>query len=162
MVDPSPIRPADAEAKDTARALLAAARHAALGVLDPASRAPMLSRIALARAPDGRPMSLISSLAAHTAALAEDPRCSLLVGEPGAKGDPLTHPRLTIQARAAIVPRESDAHAGLRAHYLAARPRAALYADFTDFAFVVFDVDTAFLNAGFGKAFTLAAADLAG
>jgi len=160
MADPSPIRPADAAARQTAQTLLADARHAALGVLDPASGAPMLSRIALARAPDGRPMSLISSLAAHSAALVRDPRCSLLLGEPGDRGDPLTHPRLTIQARAAIVPREGRQHAGLRTHYLAARPKAALYADFTDFSFVIFDVDTAFLNAGFGQAFTLAPADL--
>ena len=41
-----PIRPTDDDARDQARALIAQARFAALGVIDPATGAPMVTRIA--------------------------------------------------------------------------------------------------------------------
>jgi putative heme iron utilization protein len=155
-----PIRPADAEARALARELLARARHGALAVLDPADGAPVVTRIALALGPDGVPVTLVSDLSAHTAALRADPRASVLVGEPPARGDPLAHPRLTLAVRADFVPRESPAHAPVRAHYLKARPKARLYADFADFGFVRLVPQGAFLNAGFGRAFRLTPADL--
>ncbi|MDE3028576.1 MAG: HugZ family protein [Paracoccaceae bacterium] len=154
------IRPTDDEARALARGLLADARHATLGTLEPATGAPFVSRIALGLTPSGEPLTLISTLAQHTRALAADPRASLLVGEPGSKGDPLTHPRLTVQARARFVGRQDAEHAALRAHYLATHPKATLYIDFADFAFVVFSVEGASLNGGFGKAYSLTAADL--
>ncbi len=156
----SPIRPTDDEARALARSLLADARHAALGTLDPATGAPFVSRIALGQTPEGLPLTLISTLAQHTRALVADPRASLLVGEPGPKGDPLTHPRLTVQARVRFVGRQDADHAILRTHYLATHPKATLYVDFVDFAFVVFAVEAASLNGGFGKAYSLTAADL--
>ncbi len=105
-------------------------------------------------------MTLISNLSSHTAALKADPRCSLLVGEPGPKGDPLTHPRLTLDCEAEFLPRDTDAHAALREHYLKSHPKAALYVDFADFCFVRLHVNHALLNGGFGKAFKLSASDL--
>lgn len=159
---PSPLREVDDEARALARRLLAMARHAALGVIDAGSGVPLVSRIALARSPAGVPMTLISELARHTASLRARPECSLLLGEPGPRGDPLTHPRLTLQAHAAFVPRDGEGHAALRATYLAQRPKAALYADFADFHLVVFTPREAFLNGGFGKAWRLAPADLGG
>lgn len=157
---PDPIRPTDDEARGLARGLLDKARFAALGVLDPETGAPMVTRIALARAPDGAPLTLISDLSAHTRALRADPRASLLVGEPGPKGDPLTHPRLTLQARAAFVDRAGPDHAGLRHAYLDQNPKARLYIDFADFTLVRLDIAEAHLNGGFGKAYRLTAADL--
>jgi heme iron utilization protein len=156
----SPIRPTDNDARALARGLLADARHAALGTLDPATGAPFVSRVSLGLTPEGEPLTLISTLSQHTRALAADPRASLLVGEPGPKGDPLTHPRLTVQARARFVGRQDAEHATLRTHYLATHPKATLYVDFADFAFVVFAVEGASLNGGFGKAYSLTAADL--
>lgn len=156
----SPLLPASDAARRLARDLLAGARHAALGVTEPETAAPMVTRIALALSPEGLPMTLISELSLHTAALARQPECSLLVGEPGAKGDPLTHPRLTLQATALFVARDSADHPRLRSHYLAERPKAALYADFADFRFVLFIPRAAHLNGGFGKAWQLAPADL--
>ncbi|MBD3679412.1 MAG: HugZ family protein [Rhodobacteraceae bacterium] len=155
-----PIRPTDDEARALARDLISGARFAALAVLLPDGM-PHVSRVALATAPDGGPVTLISSLAVHSQALTADPRCSLMVGEPGAKGDPLTHPRLTLQARARFISRDSDDHGALRADYLQKRPKAALYADFADFSFVRFEVAEALLNGGFGKAYRLTPEDLA-
>lgn len=160
MPSRSPIRPTDDEARAQARTLLAQAQSAALGVIDPATGAPFVARVALGLAPDGRPITLISELSHHTGALRENPACSLLVGEPGPKGDPLTHARLTLQARAEFVERGTAAHDPLRTHYLEGRPKAKLYVDFADFHFVRFALEAGHLNGGFGKAFRLTPQDL--
>ena len=153
-----PFRPVDAEARALARRLLDSASFAALGVLEHGQ--PAVTRIAFATTPEGAPLSLISDLSTHTAALRADPACSLLIGEPEGKGDPLTHPRLTLQARAQFIPQGSAAHVALRAHYLGLRPKAQLYIDFADFHLVRFDVSHALLNGGFGKAYRLTPGDL--
>ena len=155
---PDPVQPADDAARAEARALLAA-NHAALAYLDPTG-APAISRIAFGLCTLGQPMTLISSLASHFAALKADPRCSLMVGEVGAKGDPLTHPRLMIRAHAAFVSADAPDRPALRAHWLKGHPKAALYIDFTDFAFVRFTPESALLNGGFGRAFRLSPEDL--
>lgn len=156
----NPIRPTDDDARALARALLADAGHAALAVLHPDTGAPYVSRIALGLAPDGAPVTLISTLSLHTRALQVDPRAAVLVGEPGPKGDPLTHPRLTVQARARFIDRADPAHAAIRDRYLTDHPKSKLYADFADFGFVVFEVEGASLNGGFGKAYNLTPDDL--
>ncbi|MFK7871294.1 MAG: HugZ family protein, partial [Roseobacter sp.] len=153
-----PFHPVDEAARALARRLLDRATFAALGVLQ--EGVPAVTRIACATAPDGGPLSLISDLSTHTAALEADPACSLLVGEPEQKGDPLTHPRLTLQATARFIARDSADHPVLRAHYLSLRPKAQLYIDFTDFRLVRFDVSTALLYGGFGRAYKLSADDL--
>lgn len=155
---PDPVQPADDAARQLARALMAA-NHAALATLDP-SGAPSISRIAFGLDPDGQPMTLISSLAPHFAALKADPRCSLMLGEVGAKGDPLTHPRLMIRANARFVAPDAPDRPALRAHWLKGHPKAALYIDFTDFAFVRLIPESALLNGGFGRAFRLSPEDL--
>ena len=152
-----PIRPTDDEARSMARGLIANARFAALGVIDPETRAPMVTRIALVPGPDGVPLTLISDLSSHTAALRANPACSLLIGEPGGKGDPLTHPRLTLQARA-----EQADKAALKGHYLTLYPKAQLYYDFGDFGLVRFAPIAGLLNGGFGRAYRLSPADLTG
>ncbi|MGI1662511.1 HugZ family protein [Palleronia sp. KMU-117] len=161
MAETSPIRPTDDEARALARRLLDGARFGALGVRDPETGAPVVTRIAVATTPDGAPLTLISDLSQHTRALRADPACSLLVGEPGPKGDPLTHPRLTIQAHAAFIDRRGPGQAALRAHYLAQQPKAKLYIDFGDFSLVRLMPTGAYLNGGFGKAFVLTPEDLA-
>ena len=160
MAEVNPIRDTDDEARALARRLIDEARFGALGVLDPATGAPVVTRIAIGTTPGGAPLTLISSLAFHTAALRADPRCSLLLGEPGERGDPLTHPRVTLACRADFLPRDGGDHARIRAHYLQTHPKATLYVDFADFSFVVFAVESAALNGGFGKAFRLTASDL--
>lgn len=156
-----PIRPTDDEARALARTLLVQARFAALAVTDPENGAPYVSRIAIGTTPDGVPVSLVSGLALHTRALRANPACALLLGEPGPKGDPLTHPRLTVQAIARFLPRSDPAHADMAAHYLRDHPKAKLYLQLGDFGFVTFAPSRAFLNGGFGRAFHLTPADLA-
>lgn len=158
MTKRHPFRPVDDDARLLARDLLETATFAALGVLE--NGQPSVTRIAFATTPDGAPLSLISELSSHTQALETDPTCSLLVGEPEDKGDPLTHPRLTLQATARFIARDSAEQAPMRAHYLGQRPKAKLYIDFGDFRLVRFKVETALLNGGFGKAYKLAPSDL--
>lgn len=160
MPEPNPIRPTDDEARALARQLIDTARYGAIGVQDPESDMPMVSRIAVGTTPGGVPLSLISDLSHHTKALRKDPRCSLLVGEPGEKGDPLTHPRLTLQCTAGFITREDERFSALRSHYLGTHPKAKLYIDFLDFSFVEMMPSVAHLNGGFGKAFRLVPTDL--
>ncbi len=156
----TPIRPTDAEAIALGRLLIADAAFGALGVIDPKTAAPLVTRIAVATLETGIPFSLISDLSNHTKALRENPACSLLVGEPKATGDPLTYPRLSLSCHAEFVARRTDDHAALRDRYLALRPKAKLYIDFADFNFAKFRVLSGNLNGGFGKAYELTAADL--
>lgn len=157
---PSPIRPTDDEARALARSLIDGARHGALAFRHPDTGLPAISRIAVARDPQAQPLTLISSLALHSRALRAAPRAALLLGEPGARGDPLTHPRLSLDVEAAFVGRDTPEHAALRGHYLRQQPKAKLYVDFGDFAFVRLVPTGAALNGGFGRAFLLTAADL--
>ena len=59
---PDPVQPADDDARALARDLLTNARHAALAYTDPATGTPGISRIAFGLAPDGCPLTLVSSL----------------------------------------------------------------------------------------------------
>lgn len=156
----NPIRPTDDEARGLAQGLIRAARFGALGALDPSSGDPVVTRIAVGLDPEGHPLTLISELSLHTKALSKTPRCSLLLGEPGPKGDPLTHPRITLQATASFTRHGSEDYSRLRNHYLSTHPKAQLYIDFADFHFARFKVESAALNGGFGKAYALTPADL--
>jgi putative heme iron utilization protein len=155
-----PTRPADDEARALARKIFSAARHGALAYAESATGRPGIGRIALATAPDGVPLTLVSDLAQHSIGLRTQADCALMVGEPGDRGDPLTHPRLMIAARAVFVDRDSADHRMLRLHWLARHPKAKLYVDFADFRFVRLEPVSALLNAGFGRAFRLTAEDL--
>lgn len=160
MPEQTPIRPTDDAARKLARSLLDDARFGALAVIDPATGAPYVSRIAVGLTPEGEPMSLISELARHTQALRQSPTCSLLLGEPGTKGDPLSHPRITLLAKAAFVPRDTPRHAELASHYLTTHPKSKFYLGFADFSFIRFHLTGAHLNGGFGNSFHLTAQDL--
>ena len=157
---PSPIRPTDAEARDLARRLIDTARFAALAVRNPETGLPAISRIALGTDAEGCPVTLISTLSQHTAALRADPQGAILVGEPASRGDPLTHPRLSLDVRAEFVPRDAPDHAQLRTRWLSLQPKARLYVDFADFGFVRLVPESAALNGGFGRAYLLTPADL--
>jgi putative heme iron utilization protein len=152
-------RETDAEALSLARRLVRSARFGALAVLDPQTGAPMASRVGTATDIDGAPLILVSMLSAHTQALIADPRCSLLVGEAG-KGDPLAHPRLSLQCRAEKLDRDSVAGGRAERRYLNRNPKAKLYAQLGDFHFFRLEPESASLNGGFGKAYRLTRADL--
>lgn len=156
----TPLQPTDSEARALVRRLIENAKFAALAYRDPEMGTPMVSRIALVEGPDGNPLSLISDLSHHSTALQADPVCALLIGEPGAKGDPLTHPRLSLRARARFVRHGNPDHAGLSEAFLRQQPKAKLYIGFADFALTQFTPLGAHLNGGFGKAYRLTADDL--
>ena len=156
---PSVLRETDDEARRLARTLVRGARHMALAVIEPETGFPSASRALTATDLDGTPVILASALSAHTKGLLADDRCSLLAGEPG-KGDPLAHPRITLQCRAVPVDRESDLHQRLRERFLDRHPKAALYIDFPDFRFFRLVPQSGSLNGGFGRAYALPGSDL--
>lgn len=131
------------EAQTTARALLALPTAALAWQGD---GRPMISRIGVVML-DGALHALVSDLSPHTAAMRAHPAVSLLMGSDAAKGDPLNHPRLALEAVAQFADKGE-----LRDRYIAARPKTKLYFDFSDFHVVRFGVEAAFLNGGFGKA----------
>ncbi len=156
----SPIRSTDDAARVLARDILRGARTAALAVIDPETGGPYVSRIAFGQLPDGACVTLVSDLAHHARALGADHRASLLLGEPRPRGDPLTHPRLTLRASARKVADQPE-RGRLRDAWLRLHPKAKLYVDFSDFHFFRFEIDYGHLNAGFGKAYLLDEKDLA-
>lgn len=161
MPEINPIRETTDEARTLGKTLVSDARFGAIGVIDPETAMPMVTRVAIGQAPNGTPLTLISDLSSHTKALKADPRCSLLLGEPEDRGDPLTHPRLTLQCKAHFIAHSDPAYKRMRGHYLTTHPKAKLYIDFADFSFALFTIEDAHLNGGFGKAFQLTPADLA-
>jgi putative heme iron utilization protein len=148
------IRQTDEEAIRLAKTLIRAARFGALAVIEPGTGAPLASRVGVATDIDGAPLILISMLSAHTAALIADPRCSLLLGEPG-KGDPLAHPRISLACRAQRLERGSADQVRAERRYLNRNPKAKLYAGLGDFSFFRLEPERASLNGGFGKAYLL-------
>jgi heme iron utilization protein len=83
-----------------------------------------------------------------------------MLGEVGDKGDPLTHPRLMIRARAAFVAPDDPSRPLIRARWLDRSPKSAIYVDLPDFAFVRLTPISALLNGGFARAFRLSPEDL--
>ncbi len=155
----SVIRETDGDARKQARDLIHNAAYAALGVIDPETGFPAVSRVLIALDIDGTPIILVSGLASHTRALLQDPRTSALFGEP-AKGDPLAHPRLTVRCNAERIDRQSEAHERMRGLFLARHPKSSFYIDFSDFFFFRLIPLDASLNGGFGKAYILSSDDL--
>ena len=155
----SVLRPTDGEARLLAHRLLRTARYGAIAVLDPESGAPLASRVGVATDLDGAPLILVSLLSAHTKALLADPRCALLVGEPG-RGDALAHPRLALSCTAVALAGERRETAQAARRYLNRNPKAQLYAGLGDFRWFRLEPGSAMLNGGFGKAYRLTAADI--
>jgi len=153
-----PYRPLDDDARRMTADILQAAPFAALATLTEVGT-PTVSRIAFAWI-GGQAVTLISTLSDHTKALATSPTCALLLGEPGDKGDPLTHPRLTLHATAEFLDKSVPEYTKFRANWLAVRPKSQLYIDFADFNLVRLIPTGALLNGGFGKAYRLAPDDI--
>jgi hypothetical protein len=134
--------------------LLRTIRSGALATLDRESGGPFASLVTVATDVDGSPLLLMSRLSGHTLNLEADPRASILLAQ-GGKGDPLAHPRLTVNGRA-----ERTAESRVRERFLLRHPKAQLYAGFGDFSFWRVSIAGAHLNGGFARAMTLTADDL--
>ena len=156
---PDPVQPANDDALTIVRGLLALG-HAALSWTDPDTGTPGISRIAFARDPEAGLLTLVSGLAPHFRALRDKPDCALMLGEVGDKGDPMTHPRLMIRARAGFIPPDDPARPGIRSRWLERNPKATVYIDLPDFAFVRLTPTSGLLNGGFARAFHVAPGDL--
>ena len=156
---PDPVQPADDAARALAGQLLSLG-HAALAWTDPDTGTPGISRIAFARDSDFGLLTLISGLAPHYRALRANTACALMLGEVGDKGDPLTHPRLMVRANASFVAPDDPLRAALRDRWLDRSPKAQIYIDLPDFAFVRLTPLNALLNGGFARAFRLSPEDL--
>jgi putative heme iron utilization protein len=144
-----------------AKTLLRTARTAALATLDVGSGAPFASLVTVATDPAGAPLLLLSTLAAHTRNLLQDPRASILIDDRSSFGgnDALAGSRLTLVGRIARVSGEA-VETIARRRFLARHPEAEGYAGFRDFALYRLDVEMAHLVAGFGRINDIAAADL--
>ena len=148
--------PPDAyDARSEARRLLRTARSGTLATLTRDGE-PYASLAALATLPDGSFVVPLSTLAVHTRHVADDPRCSLLIGVPGA-GDPMAHPRLTLSCRA--VKAEDGERDAWRARFLRRHPDA-FYVDFGDFSFWRLAIRGGRMIGGFGRINMLKPADL--
>ena len=156
---PDPIQPANDDAQALVRQLLALG-HAALAWEGPDTGMPGISRIAFHRDPEAGMLTLVSGLAPHFRALRDRPVCALMLGEVAGKGDPMTHPRLMIRARAGFVAPDDPARPAIRDRWLQRNPKATIYIDLPDFAFVRLTPVSALLNGGFARAFHVQPEDL--
>lgn len=154
MTKRDPINPTDNTARAMACDILRQTRFGALAVTQPDNDAPYVARVAMLWR-DGAVLTLVSTLSTHTAGLQATPSCSVLVGEPSDKGDPLTHPRMTLQCKAYTTDKTAEKSA-----WITAIPKAKLYYDFTDFLMFRLMPETIYLNGGFGRAFRLSPGDL--
>lgn len=145
----APIRKASPRAADEARRLIHACASASLATTG-ADGAPAASVVAVAAAPDGSPVLLLSDLAEHTKNLARDPRAALLYDGTRTFANPQEGPRVSLMGR--IVPARDPR---LAARYLARHPGAALYAGFADFGFRVMRVTRIRYVGGFARAASL-------
>jgi heme iron utilization protein len=148
-----PRQPEDFEPIALAKALLRRHRSGGLGTLDAGTGGPLATLTTVATDSDGSPLILTSRLSHHTANLLADPRCSLLLSDRG-KGDPLAHPRLSLQGKARGVERGNEEGQRIRRRFLARHPKAELYVDFPDFLFWRIEIDAAHLNGGFARAWS--------
>ena len=159
MAEPfDPVQTANESARETAKHLLRDSRFGTIATLNE-NGYPFASLVSFALDRAEVPFLLVSRLSNHTKHLLVDPRCSLLLGEPG-KGDPLAHARITIQCSANVIDRDSDENIILRTLFLARHPKSAIYIDFPDFIYIRLTMLEASLNGGFGKAFRLNQHDL--
>jgi heme iron utilization protein len=133
-----------------AKAMLAAARTAALSVIDPETGGPFGALVNVAADDELRPIILTSTLSRHTQGLLKDARGSIMVqGVIPEDRDPLTEMRLTVTGKFA-----SSESAAVRKCYLARHPYAELYVDFGDFGFWHLLPDKLHVVAGFGRVYS--------
>lgn len=156
---PSVIRPADADSIRLAKTLVRSARFGAISVLEPETGHPFASRVLVGKDFDGVPVILASMLTTHMKAIIADPRCALLLGEPG-RGDPLAWPRITLVCAAERIDRDGESNARIRAAFLRRHPKSKLYVDFQDFSFFRLVPKRVSLNAGFGRAYNISGDEL--
>ena len=144
------------EAAARAQHLIAQASHAALGTLVPDTGGPYVSLVAMACRGDGRPVLLLSALAAHSRHLAASDKVSLLV-EGGSRTADLDQPRLTLTGRAIRLDEPGQA----KTAFIARHPDMADYDVALDFSYYVVEPDAGRYIEGFGAIWSFEANELA-
>jgi putative heme iron utilization protein len=96
----------------------------------------------------GRPLFLLSGLAAHTKNLLADPRSTLLITEPASFDDPMETPRLMLIGQ--TVPVAEEEREPLQQRYLAVWPDAQQWLEFGDFALFRLEPEEVYYIGGFG------------
>jgi len=107
---------------------------------------PYASLVLVAVDHDLSPILLLSDLAEHSKAIANDSRISLLFDGTAGLAQPLTGPRVTLMGRAAKTDDER-----LKRRFLRHHPDAEMYAGFGDFNFYKLTLERTHLVGGFGK-----------
>lgn len=146
----------DADTARTLRALLARQPAGALATLHRGE--PAVSMVPFALPPGGAELLIhVSALATHTRDLQEHRRVALLVmADAATAGVPAQAlPRASLQCDATRLPREGEAYAAAKAHYLARFPDAAPMFELGDFSLFALRPVAARLVAGFGRAHSL-------
>lgn len=148
------------------RALVRAQPIGALGTLQAGREGdePFVSMVPVAwlPGPDPQPILHVSQLAPHTRDLQACERVSLMLTAVLQPDDnPQALARLTLQARAEALDRDSDAWVAAQAAYLSRFPRAEQTFALGDFLLVRLQLRSARFVAGFGRAHGLTAQALA-
>jgi putative heme iron utilization protein len=130
---------------EAARTLVAANRHAVLATVN-SDGYPYSSTVAYAALENGDMLLLLSQLAEHTKHINQDARASFFLHDYLGLADPLAEPRLSLIGKV-----ETESNDAFRQRFLEVHPTAAVYVDFTDFAFYRFTPETLYYIAGFGR-----------
>lgn len=151
----------DTDASSLLRRLLAERPVAALASLHRGE--PAVSMVPFVLPAGGTRLFIhVSALATHTRDMHEHARVALLVtAEAGGQWPAQALPRVSLQADAQALARDSGEYATARAHYLARFPDAAQTFELGDFSLVALEPVTARLIAGFGRAYSLVGEGLA-
>jgi len=155
----NPVHETSDEALGLAAKLLGETKYASLAVNEADTHFPLVSRVAACFSQDTGVFFAASDLSVHSKCLTTDPKCSMMLGEPG-KGDGLAYARMTLVAKVERMPNDHERRAQFRDVFLKTHPKAELYIDFGDFGFYPLALQRILLNGGFGKAFHLSAEDL--
>lgn len=124
---------------------------------------PAASMVPFAMLPGGTRLVIhVSRLATHTKDMLAHPAVAVLVTaslEPGAS--PLALPRASVQGHARVCEPEAAEYAPAREAYLAKLPQADELFAFSDFSLFVVDIRSVRYVAGFGRALSVTAPQLA-
>ena len=148
------------ETKDDLRALISSRLTASLGTLHQGD--PTVSMVPFAVAQDGSSfLILVSQLAQHTNDMAAQPRISLMITEQETGGTtPQALARITVQANAEELPRDSTEYGEAREAYLERHPQGANLFGFSDFTLYALRPTSARFIGGFARAFNISVEDL--
>lgn len=148
----------DKQSADTLRDIVDSTSVASLGTLGPSG--PLVSMVPVAI--DGRRLIIhVSGLAAHTAQLRANARVSVMLMKPETAGaNALALPRISFEAEAREIERDSEEYGEARALYLNRHPGAEMLFGFGDFALFELVIEGARFVAGFGAAFDVASEEI--